>query len=257
MQLEAGFHRYPWNLAFPSSVWQMTGILWQYLATDLPPTMKMNSPGLKAKVVYDLVLKVRRPGRFARTLQISRNLRVHLPNPRPLPPVYTSQHMTRVASIPCSRFQQQQMPPLQAVLPEYSPLLQLKLAILRTVLCPNAPLRLFLSIVFPPMTPQCNIGLVLRFLRIQLRTATLANTGSAARVEAMYHTLCSVTPVVPVAPKSGTAIYEADPALWDNPVVPRAAPSFASLGLSRTHDLQVSVGLSSRERDDIEVSSIL
>lgn len=181
---------------------------------------------------------------------------MHLPNPRPLPPLYTSQHITRVANIPCIGFQQEQMPLLPSALPDYSPPLQLKLVVQKTVLYPGAPLELSLSIIFPQMLPQRNIGLVLRSLRIQLRTSTLVNTGSAARVENVYHTLCSVTPIISVEPGSGTSIYEADPALWNNPNVPKVPASFASLGLSHTHDLEVSIGLSSKERDDIEVSWI-
>lgn len=244
IDLEAGMHIFPFTIGFPVSRYQASGDCPpQYcIPADLPPSIKVSTPGLKASICYLLAATVERKGAFKFNPVAQDELQFRLPNPQQLPLA------TNVAS-------QRACAPRPG-LHTRTPSVRLELRTPKPlVLFPQQPLPVSLAISTPHIIQDKEAGYLLHQLRFRLRTKTVVCTASASRAHISYDLICSVTGVTSITPPPGEAVCLLESGMWQNHLVPQVAPSFLSLGISRTHSLEVAASISRRGDQYPEVCS--
>lgn len=237
-------HIFPFTMGFPVFRYQESeDCPPQYcIPADLPPSIKISTPGLKASICYLLTVRVGRKGAFKFNPVVQDELPFRLPNPQQLPLA------TDIAS------QRACAPHLG--LHTRSPFVRLELRAPKPlVLFPQQPLPIALAISIPNSFRNTEDRYFLHLIRFRLRTKTVICTASASRAHTSYDLICSVTGTTPITPPPGEEVCLLDSGMWKNHLVPQVAPSFLSLGISRIHALEITASVSRRGDQCSEVCS--
>ncbi len=220
--------------------------------------MDVKFSGMRAKVIYSVVVKVRRPRLFSRRLKENREV-VYLPpgqgmpsksSPNPEPGGFP--HLIRdIAMLPASRLgATTDLSPLPGCLPPYSPALKLEVLMsYPPILTPGKACSLQMALSSSSSLVESVGAVQVRNTTVRLRSRTTSRISSFIRTDTSYRTMCSIVGDLPIS----QGRLQLDCGVWQNYYIQADVPSFESCLISRDYAIEVTVGVASQSEPAIQV----
>ncbi len=221
--------------------------------------MDIKVSGLKAKVTYSIVTRVRRPGILSRWLKTSREI-IFVPPVRPMllkssPNLDLGRFpylVRNVAMLPASRLgASTDLSLLPGCLPPYSPALTLEVLMSHPpVLMPGKSCSLQISLCSSSSLVESVGPVQMRNVIVRLRSRTKGRISSFVRADTSYRTMWSIIGNVPI----GRGKFEVDLRSMARTTIyqPTYLPSSPASSRETTL-IEVTVGISSQREQAIQV----
>lgn len=138
-----------------------------------------------------------------------------------------------------------QAPHQEPCLPQYSPSIQVKLALPTPPILHTGQLLAMDLTASLPEDLLKRLGIVrLRNLHIGLRALTMVRLGSVSRAITSYVKICSIQGDLRISPPVGEGLYIFDRGMWQGQLIPSVLPTFQSAHISRRYIFEVIAGFS-------------